>query len=76
MVLWQPPLKSKILLLFSILISIKITYTQGKAQVVAVHDVQETEVEKVKTRAIETEEGSGENKKGMMCVELKMSLLA
>ena len=40
------------------------------------HDVQETEVEKVKTRAIETEEGSGENKKGMMCVELKMSLLA
>ena len=40
------------------------------------HDVQETEFEKVKTRAIETEEGSGENKKGMICVELKMSLLA
>ena len=50
--------------------------TQGKAQVVAMHYVQETEAEKVKTRAIETGEGSGENKKGMICAELKMSILA
>ena len=34
--------------------------TQGKAQVVAVKDVQETEAEKVKNRSIETGEGSGE----------------
>ena len=50
--------------------------TQGKAQVVAMQDVQETKAEKVKNRAIETGEGSGENKKGMICAELEMSTLA
>ena len=39
-------------------------------------DVQETKAEKVKNRAIETGEGSGENKKGMICAELEMSTLA
>ena len=50
--------------------------TQGKAQVVAVKDVQETEAEKVKNRSIETGEGSGENKKCMICTVLEMSILA
>ena len=39
-------------------------------------DVQETEAEKVKTGAVETGEGSGVNKKCMICSELEMSVFA
>ena len=37
---------------------------------------KESEAEKVKTGAAETGEGSGEKKKGMICGELEMSVLA
>ena len=36
----------------------------------------ESEAEKVNTGAAETGEGSGEKKKGMICCELEMSVLA
>ena len=39
-------------------------------------DVEETESEKVKTGGAETGEGSGENKKCMICSELEMSVFA
>ncbi|XP_063948206.1 BOI-related E3 ubiquitin-protein ligase 1-like [Daucus carota subsp. sativus] len=57
-------------------VSEKNTNAQGEAKVVAVQDAQETEAEKIKTRAAEKGEGSGEKKKCMLCGEFEMSVLA